>query len=100
MYAAAIVFTVLMALISCLGAAFVPWFLVSAPQGGHEGILYAVGVFVTIPGFLSGIVAFSLLLALRNNEKYRNRLLARLFWLPLCPPILVLIALHVMLLLK
>lgn len=97
MYIGALVLTILMALSSALGALFVPWFLTADSDGGHSGILYVVGLMATAPAVVFGIIAFALLHWLRSNDQHRGRWLVRRCWVPLCPPVLVIIALHVML---
>ncbi len=100
MYIVALSLSALTVILSSLGAYFVPRYLGAEPQGGHEAIFYVVGMMATVPGLLLGIIAGAILLRLRNNEEYSKRIAVRVFWLPSCPPILVIIALNVMLIAK
>lgn len=100
MYRTGIVVSVLALLGSVLGALFIPMYLDRAPSGGDEGILYAVGVMLTVPALLAGVIAAVLLRRVPPQAGLPDRFLARRFWLPVCPPLLVLLGLHLMLLAK
>ena len=81
---------------SSLGGYSIYAFLTSSPAGGHEGILYAVGVLATAPALLLGIAAALVLRAARHENS--DRFKVRCFWLPASLPALVLLGLHLMLL--
>jgi len=99
MYIAAMVFSGLMVMFSALGAFLGFKYLTAAPQGGHEGILYAVGMLSAVFGIILGLVASLMLHAFRQKGT-ANRVGVRVRWLPLCFPVLVVISWHVMLLFK
>ena len=81
---------------SSLGGYSIFAFLTSSPAGGHEGILYAVGVLATAPALLLGIAAAVVLRAARREHS--DSFMVRRFWLAPSLPALVLLGLHLMLL--
>jgi len=99
MYIVAMVLSGLTVIFSALGAFLGFMYLTAEPQGGHEGILYAAGVVITIPGLILGLIA-SLQLRTLRQKGITNRFGVRVRWLPLGLPVLVVIALNVMLLFK
>ena len=99
MYPIGIVLFILTCCLSAPGGLMIRRFLSGDPSNDNS-LAYVVGLIVTMPALVPAAIATALFFKLRRDARFQKSVLARWFWLPVFPPALVILGLHLMLLVE